>query len=484
VVRKLKNLKLTAAVCVVAIVIIATFLRLYQITEFPPGLYPDEAMNGNNALEALATGDFKVFYPENNGREGLFINIQAAFLSVFGNEPWALRLPSAIFGILTILGLYLLLKQLWNKNVALLSAFFMATSFWHINFSRIGFRVIMAPFFLIWAIYLLVPAFHQSGSKKWGSAALVALAGGIFYGLGFHTYIAYRATPILILVLLFAFWGKAKKENWLPNFYKAAGIFIATTIVVTLPILYYFAAHPQDFLGRTTQVSIFSSATPVKDLISNIAQTIGMFNISGDWNWRHNIAGHPLLFWPVGIAFLLGIAVAIRKFRFPLWWFGVAALPVVVSNEGIPHALRAILMAPAVFMLAGLGGVQIYEFLKKSVSKELLTSGGCIVLGLLIVEAFLSYFIVWGKSYELTGAFSQNYVEIGRELNRLPKELPKYVVIKADGVLVRGIPMPSQTVMFITDTFTPEKQAAKNIHYLLYNQESLAPPGAYVVVIE
>ncbi|PIY59526.1 hypothetical protein COY96_01340, partial [Candidatus Wolfebacteria bacterium CG_4_10_14_0_8_um_filter_37_11] len=55
----------------ILIVIIAAFLRLYNIIPpvggLPPGLYPDEAMNGNNALEAISTRDYKVFYPENNG---------------------------------------------------------------------------------------------------------------------------------------------------------------------------------------------------------------------------------------------------------------------------------------------------------------------------------------------------------------------------------------------------------------------------------
>src|SRR3989344_2383578 len=81
----------------IAILIIASFLRLYNLTELPPGLYPDEAMNGNNVLEAQATNNWKVFYPENNGREGLFIIIQGLFLAVLGNQPWTLRLPSTIF---------------------------------------------------------------------------------------------------------------------------------------------------------------------------------------------------------------------------------------------------------------------------------------------------------------------------------------------------------------------------------------------------
>ena len=156
---------------------VASFLRLYNIDETPPGLYPDEAMNGNNALEVLATGEYKVFYPENNGREGLFINIQALSVYIFGNEPWALRGVSALFGILTVLGLYFLTKELFSceiikiyegtkVKIALLSSFFLATSFWHILFSRIGFRAIMAPFFLTWGIYFLLLALRQIKEQK------------------------------------------------------------------------------------------------------------------------------------------------------------------------------------------------------------------------------------------------------------------------------------------------------------------------------
>ncbi len=49
-----------------AVLIIASFFRLYNLKSVPPGLYPDEAMNGSNALEAIETGEYKIFYPENN----------------------------------------------------------------------------------------------------------------------------------------------------------------------------------------------------------------------------------------------------------------------------------------------------------------------------------------------------------------------------------------------------------------------------------
>src|SRR3989344_3974619 len=187
---------------IVSIIIIATFLRFHHLTTTPPGLYPDEAMNGNNAAEALKTGDFKVFYPENNGREGLFINIQAVFLKIFDmHEPWVLRLPSAIAGTLTVLGLYFLVAELLGSSTGLLAAFLLATNFWHINFSRIGFRAILAPLFITWALYFLIKAFTSSKEKD-DHATLYATAAGIVYALGFYTYIAYRVTPLLFLLFI------------------------------------------------------------------------------------------------------------------------------------------------------------------------------------------------------------------------------------------------------------------------------------------
>ena len=126
-IKKLKSLVISHWLLVV-ILIIASFLRLYNLMPadnnggfLPPGLYPDEAMNGNNIVEAMEQRDLKVFYPENFGREGLFINIQGGFIRHIGlispighiYEPWVLRLPSAIFGILTVLGLYFLTKKLF-----------------------------------------------------------------------------------------------------------------------------------------------------------------------------------------------------------------------------------------------------------------------------------------------------------------------------------------------------------------------------------
>ena len=95
-------------IILILIIGLGIFFRFFRLNETPLGLYPDEAMNGNNALEAQATGDYKSFYPENNGREGFFINMQGISLALFGNEPWALRGVSGVMGTLTIFGVFLL----------------------------------------------------------------------------------------------------------------------------------------------------------------------------------------------------------------------------------------------------------------------------------------------------------------------------------------------------------------------------------------
>jgi hypothetical protein len=80
-------------VLVLLIILIATFLRLHRFTSAPPGLFFDEAADGNNALEVTHTSPFwsgfKPFYPEDNGREGLYVNAVAILIKLTGgsHEP-------------------------------------------------------------------------------------------------------------------------------------------------------------------------------------------------------------------------------------------------------------------------------------------------------------------------------------------------------------------------------------------------------------
>src|SRR5690349_20711441 len=104
------------------ILAIAAFLRLFELTSIPPALASDEAHNGNDILEAQETGHYRIFYPQNGGREGLFINIQAVFVAAFGYKLWALRLPSAFFGILGVWGVFFCGRALFGSPAIGLAA--------------------------------------------------------------------------------------------------------------------------------------------------------------------------------------------------------------------------------------------------------------------------------------------------------------------------------------------------------------------------
>ncbi|KKS96313.1 hypothetical protein A3B05_01405 [Candidatus Giovannonibacteria bacterium RIFCSPLOWO2_01_FULL_43_160] len=460
----------------ILIILIAGFLRFYDLKNTPPGLWSDEAMNGTNTIQALEGNKWKIFYPENFGREGLFINIQSLSVAVFGHTPWALRLPSAIFGLLTVLGLYFLTKELFSGRVALFASFFLATSFWHINFSRMGFRAIMAPFFLIWSFYFLFLGIR----KKRESIFILA---GLLLGLGAHSYIAYRVTPIIALLPLWKFYKNWQLRRPTSNYCAPCliGLFIFMAFLAALPLLWYYAQNPADFLGRTSAISIFNipqplAPTPIKlvwglgQFSENLVKTLGMFNFVGDFNWRHNFAGSPQLWWPIGILFLIGIWLSLKKIKWPesflLLWFVVMILPVALSNESLPHALRAIVLIPPVMIFVALGLEWFWGKIRSSLK---------IFIFLFFIVAtiyiFNQYFFRWAPNFNVYEAFETDITERANWLNGQPKDIKKYVVTDSvDKVDVRGAPMSFQPIIFITDTFFAKKQKEKNIYYLTANQ--------------
>jgi 4-amino-4-deoxy-L-arabinose transferase-like glycosyltransferase len=503
-------MKRTELFVLLLILAIAAGFRLYNLHSVPPGLYPDEAMNGTNAIQAWESGHFRIFYADNNGREGLFINLQAISVHFLGNTAFALRLVSAIIGILTVLGTYLLARRMFdNWEIAALAAFLMATGFWHVNFSRIGFRAIMAPFCAVWALYYLWTALRSNRLWHWALA-------GFWLGLGFHTYIAFRVMPavvaVVILVYLWSLRSDFRHDKYIHTRHQLWGgmaLMVGVMIVVLLPMAAYFYANPGELIGRTAKVSVFAGDHPWRDIGWNIIRTVGMFVFSGDTNWRHNIAGQPILSWPVAVLFTIGfirlflkIGRSLRTHGHPsivhtliLSWFVIGLIPAVLSNEGIPHALRSLVVAPAVYIIAAEGLWWLYVWLRHWYGQRDVHRGeGTIVVTAALIAVLLAigtidasrYFFDWAMDPNVKNEFTQRYVETAAMLNALPPTTPKYVVASRGDVFVGGIPVSAQTVMFLTDTGTPEKQKAKQLFYLTKEQfiRHQYPRGALLVQLD
>lgn len=421
------------------------FLRFYAIDDIPAGLYPDEAMNGVDALMAWKSGDFKLFYPDNFGREGLYINLQALAIGLFGPTMLALKFPSILAGILAIFGTGLLAWELFrSRYAALIAAFLSATSYWAINFSRIGFRAMLAPMLLSFSFFFLLRGLRN------GKFLPFALS-GLLFGLGLHTYVAFRLAPlILILLLPFLF---LSYESFFKRFWKHALVFVLGAGIAAAPMFYLFATDSSVFSSRSTAVSIFSPEVNRGDFWGTLGTTVGLslikYNFVGDMNWRHNYPPYPVLDPLVGIFFLSGFVFSIvflirllgtrwRNGRrdvelvahaLLLSGFFVMLMPEFLTNESLPHALRSIGTQPFVFLMATIPLLFLFRKANRAQSgmKIGLVLFIILVLGASALWNTAKYFVSFANHPGQYASFNTEFRNMAEYFVSLPKETNKYV---------------------------------------------------------
>jgi len=316
--------RVTVSLLLLGILILAGWFRVYDIQNYPGGLFPDEAANGEDALLIL-DGDWRPFYPRGNGREGLYFYLEAVSIKYLGIGVWQLHLVSAVIGWLTVWATYFATRIWFGRLAGLLSALFLATSHWHVTLSRTGFRAILIPLFIALFTALVGYTVASVRAKKISLAYLYAALAGAALAGGFYTYIAYRVMigvvgGIVLLLLLAAIHPKIGFPHW-RRYGNQLAVGIVAGLIVLAPLIWYFVQNPADIVGRAGQVSVFNSelqeefggGTLAGTILFSLRETVlSFFAGTGDLNWRHNVAGFPLLNPLVGMLGLLGLAWAIR----------------------------------------------------------------------------------------------------------------------------------------------------------------------------
>jgi 4-amino-4-deoxy-L-arabinose transferase-like glycosyltransferase len=454
----------------VLVVVGALFIRSYHIGSLPPGVYPDEAVNGVDAITANANHSWKMFYENNNGREGLFMNLIALSFSLFGISVASFKMWSILFGTLTVLGMILLGEELFaSRRAGIIAGFLTATSFWAINFSRIGFRAIMLPFVLVFTIFFLIRGIQK---KK----IIDYVLAGIFFGLGVHTYIAFRIAPLILVVLLVAF--ILARKRFLATHWKEIFAFTAAAVIVALPMLLDFYHHPDHFSGRTSQVSVFNPEVNQGHLLLTLGKTFGLslaqYNFFGDQNWRHNIPPWPEIFPTISIFFLAGFLYFIYEFFALIWrrirfrerddrlilvslllaWFFAMLLPEAISAEGLPHALRAIGTMPVALLLAAFSIEAVFKWAERDKYVKYKEAVWTFLIVLVIgsgIWTVKQYFVDWGGSPDVHGAFDEKYMNMSDYINGLPAAMPKYIVDNGPGIEMEdGLQTSSEVIKLFT----------------------------------
>jgi hypothetical protein len=392
---------------IISIVILASFLRFYQITTIPVSLFGDELDVGYHAYSILKTGEdyYGNFMPLHfhsiaEWRTPLYLYASVPTVALFGISPLGVRLPAALFGIFGVLGFYLLIKEILTYNIkpgnkhprALLGALIIAISPWHLQYSRAGFEVTMLLTFLIFGLYFFLKSFKDV-KFLWVSVLLLTLTPWIYST-------AKLFTPLL-LIILFIIWRKEINLFSLESKIKA----IIVGLIVGLPIAYstFFgggaerAAYTSIFTDPTVAPEIGVSRsldakmrgentlglTPTffdravhnkvvsisKTFINNYLEAFSteFLFVEGDPNLRHSPKGIGQFFRIDFLALVLGLLLFFKSSQhikikmLILSWILLGALPSALTRDGGNHATRLILMLPPMAFLISYGVIESYR---------------------------------------------------------------------------------------------------------------------------
>lgn len=447
--------KLLHILPIAIILLIALFFRTWHIDTTPPGLYPEEANNATNAYHALKDGNLKWFYSDNNGREGFYINLMALSFLLFGVSTLTIKLPSILLGVLTVFAIYCLCRELFlsKPRIALIASYLCAVSFWAVNFSRIGFRAIAMLPIICFIFYFLFRGIRT------GKIYNYIIAGSLF-GLGFHTYIAFRIMPLVLFVLLILF--LLIEEDFLKRYWKAICTFTLSAGMIILPLIITFVAHPEYIDSRSSSISILDEDNRRDGLALSLVKSVGLslakFNLYGDPNWRHGFPPFPMLEPLTGLAFLSGLAMIIGVFFHNLYlrlkknvrgrnlvisgllltWFAGFLAPEFMTTEGLPHALRSLGVLPVVLIFAAyaidhfMTNWQIH-YKKETTSHTIQITHKlwkfCMAIFFVYVGVFgyFKYHVFWANKNETAFSFNHELTHIAQALKDTDQKT--YIII-------------------------------------------------------
>ena len=264
---------------IAAILTFALSIRLWRLS-LPTGYVFDEVYYAKNAnsllssaveLDAQGQAEFVVHPPF--GKWLIAIGIR-----FFGNEEFGWRFASAIFGTLSILLIYLIVKKLFNSEfLSITAALLMAFDGLNLVMSRVALLDIFLMFFILLSIYFLII------NNLWLSGSAIGLALSIKWSAAF----------LIPLVILFVV---VYNKVTFRNLYKVVSQF------TLLPISIYFASwsgwiFSSQGWARQSESNVFASLWNYHLQILDFHQGLDDKHAyqANPWSWL--VLGRPTSFY-------------------------------------------------------------------------------------------------------------------------------------------------------------------------------------------
>jgi len=378
----------------IAILVVAAFLRLYKLESVPVSMFGDELDVGYHAYSILKTGkDYSGnawplhFQSLAEWRTPLYLYSAVPTVALFGISPLSVRLPAAIFGLLGVYALYLFVNEATkNEKLALISTAILAFSPWHIQYSRAAFEVTQMLFFLLMGLYLFYKSL-DNGKFLWLSVASFLL-------MPWDYSTAKIYTPFFLLLLFVLYFKKIIKYDkkylirtviaglllggpLVFNIFFGGGaqrfgyvsVFSDPTTETTIGVARENDAHVRGETGSGLSPTIIDRIFHNKfelwgaKILNNYFQPFSadfLFN-NGDPNLRHSIQGMGEFYKVEALILLIGFAYLLlgkedKKFRWLLiGMLLLGPIPAALTRDGGNHATRLILLLPVFVVLMAFG---------------------------------------------------------------------------------------------------------------------------------
>lgn len=362
-------------------------LRIYHLSSNPPALNQDYASVGYNAFALLKTGADEygqrfplVFRSFDVYNLPLAIYLTVPSIALFGLTELGVRIPAVLFGTLTIVFTYLLVRQLTTDDtLASISAFLLAISPWHIQYSREASISVLFVLLTVCGAFLLLTARTKP--------TLLPLS--LFtFALSYYTYHSALVSATFILFLILLTHGRPLfKTHWLmigitlylmsiiplagaihrgtaSDRFHSVSIFQPDVLLpVSIERMQYDLEQGSSFGALTHNRRFVYAQTILKNYLEHFRFNYLFFD--GMANRMFRIPDMGLLYlWD--LPFLLyGLYLTLNSFRqkqsqFLLGWFLIAPVPSALAF-GAPSSLRAVLMLPITQIFIAIGLIDILK---------------------------------------------------------------------------------------------------------------------------